>query len=113
MAKTIRTTFLALLFATGKAAAQFRPGVSPWVFDDVPSTHPFCTNITWMAQRGVTLGCGVIDANHRLYCPGANVTRAEMAAFLYQLGFQNSLLQGGNAFERPAYSERLTTSRST
>jgi hypothetical protein len=57
MAKTLKTTLLALAFFAGEAAAQFCPGQSPWVFDDVASTHPFCTDITWMAQRGITLGC--------------------------------------------------------
>jgi hypothetical protein len=38
-----------------------------------------------MAQNGVTLGCQVIDANHRLYCPSANVQRSQMAAFMNRL----------------------------
>ena len=68
------------------AQAQFCPGVSPWVFDDVPAADPFCGYITEMAARGVTLGCTIIDANHRLYCPSANVTRTQMAAFMSRLG---------------------------
>jgi hypothetical protein len=74
------------MVAAGEAFAQFCPGVSPWVFDDVASTHPFCTDISWVAQRGVTLGCVFIDPNHRLYCPNSSVTRGEMAAFLHRLG---------------------------
>ena len=69
----------------GEAFAQFCPGLPPWVFDDVPSNHPFCTDITWMAQRGVTLGCAAIDANHRLYCPADRVRRDQMAAFMHRL----------------------------
>src|SRR5512147_2778238 len=68
------------------ARAQFCPGVSPWVFDDVAASDPFCGYITWMAQNGICLGCQVIDANHRLYCPNATVTRAAMAAFMNRLG---------------------------
>lgn len=86
MAKLIKGALLALVFVAGEALAQFCPGLSPWVFDDVPSTHPFCTDITWMAQRGVTLGCLAIDPNHRLYCPSNNVRRDEMAAFMRRLG---------------------------
>src|SRR4029450_3539049 len=33
-----------------------------------------------------TLGCLVIDANHRLYCPHDSVSRDQMAAFMVRLG---------------------------
>ena len=72
--------------AAQESRAQFCPGVSPWVFDDVLASDPFCGYITEMAMRGVTLGCTIIDANHRLYCPSANVTRTQMAAFMSRLG---------------------------
>src|SRR4030095_6512882 len=71
---------------TQPARAQFCPGVSPWVFDDVLASDPYCGFITWMADNGITTGCQIIDANHRLYCPGANVSRAAMAAFMNRLG---------------------------
>jgi hypothetical protein len=74
----------ALVFAC-TAGAQFCPGVTPWVFDDVPIGDPFCGSITWMAQKGVTLGCGVIDGTHRLYCPDDFVRRDQMAAFMSRL----------------------------
>ena len=74
------------LGATTNARAQFCPGVSPWVFDDVLASDPFCGFITKMAQQNVTLGCIVIDANHRLYCPNDSVTRKQMAAFMARLG---------------------------
>ena len=86
MGKAIARGLLALAFVAFEAAAQFCPGLSPWVFTDVPSTHPFCTDITWMAQRGVTLGCTMIDPNHRLYCPNDSVSRGQMAAFMHRLG---------------------------
>lgn len=66
--------------------AQFCPGISPWVFDDVLASDPFCGSITKMAQQGVTLGCIIIDGSHRLYCPNENVTRKQMAGFLSRLG---------------------------
>ncbi len=85
MRKLLLVAFLLLSF-TQTARAQFCPGVSPWVFDDVAASDPFCGFITWMADNGITLGCQVIDANHRLYCPNANVSRAAMAAFMNRLG---------------------------
>ena len=68
------------------ARAQFCPGVSPWVFDDVQASDPFCGFVTWTAENGISLGCDVIDANHRLYCPAAVVSRVQMAAFMNRLG---------------------------
>ena len=75
-----------LLGATSDSRAQFRPGISPWVFDDVLASDPFCGFVTKMAQQNVTLGCIIIDANHRLYCPNDSVTRKQMAAFMARLG---------------------------
>jgi hypothetical protein len=46
-------------------------------FADVPPDNPFYRYIEEMAVRQITLGC---DANN--YCPTANVTRGQMAAFL-------------------------------
>jgi hypothetical protein len=46
-------------------------------FADVPSSNPFYAHIEEMAVRAITLGCG--GGN---YCPTANVTRGQMAAFL-------------------------------
>jgi exo-beta-1,3-glucanase (GH17 family) len=46
-------------------------------FLDVPESHPFFTEIGKLAARGITLGCG--NGN---YCPAANVTREQMAAFI-------------------------------
>ena len=81
-------SFLAVLVLSGPAHAQFCPGVSPWVFDDVLASDPFCGYITWMAQNGVSLGCQFIDANHRLYCPNNDVPRSQIAAFLNRLTTQ-------------------------
>ncbi len=48
------------------------------VFVDVCST-PHRPDIEWMAQTGLTTGC---DAQKKLFCPTANVTRGQMADFL-------------------------------
>jgi hypothetical protein len=48
-------------------------------FNDVPPENVFYDFIDRMAVRGITQGC---NPDHTLYCPGDNVTRAQMAAFL-------------------------------
>lgn len=50
-------------------------------FADVDETDDFCANVAWIKNRGVTQGCAV-----GLYCPAANVTRLQMAAFMSRLG---------------------------
>jgi hypothetical protein len=90
MSKTMArlVAILLLLGASFGVRAQFCAG-----FVDVPDTDPFCTHITWMRNRAITLGC---DATH--YCPSEYVRRDQMAAFMYRLGFQNAFLNGGNTF---------------
>jgi hypothetical protein len=46
-------------------------------FSDVPVTDPFYSKIETLFHSGVTAGCS--GGN---YCPGASVTRAQMAVFL-------------------------------
>jgi uncharacterized protein (DUF1800 family) len=80
-------------FARSNMASPVTTGVSPSssapfsvsAFTDVPTTHPYFTEITNIAERQVTLGCG--GGN---YCPDLNVTRGQMAAFLVRsLGLPN------------------------
>jgi hypothetical protein len=85
MMRSIKALPLAALLAAATSSAQFCPGVTPWVFSDVPASDPFCGYITWMAQSGVTLGCATIDGTHRLYCPTDYVRRDQMAAFMGRL----------------------------
>ena len=80
------TSFAILATLSSPARAQFCPGAAPWVFDDVPAGDLFCEFITWAAERGITQGCLIIDANHRLFCPTDAVTRSQMAAFVKRLG---------------------------
>ena len=49
-------------------------------FTDVPNTNPFHADIDWLADAGVTKGCGGSS-----YCPKDNVTREQMAAFMRRL----------------------------
>lgn len=41
----------------------------------------FHSDIVWLAQEGVTAGC---NASRTLFCPGAPVTRGQMAAFIHR-----------------------------
>lgn len=48
-------------------------------FADVPAEHPFFGDIEWLAANGVTRGCN--PPANTLYCPAADVTRGQAAAF--------------------------------
>jgi hypothetical protein len=50
-------------------------------FTDVDAASPFCPNVEWIRNRGVTLGCSLAG-----YCPGDGVTRLQMAAFMKRFG---------------------------
>ena len=52
-------------------------------FEDVPDSNVFGADINWLADAGVTRGCNP-PANTR-FCPGSNVTREQMAAFMHRL----------------------------
>ena len=47
------------------------------VFGDVLPEDPGCKFIHYVAEQQITVGCGGGD-----YCPGADVTRDQMAVFL-------------------------------
>jgi hypothetical protein len=49
-------------------------------FNDVPTTHPFCREIKWMKDQGISTGFS--DGG---YHPAENVTRQAMAAFVARL----------------------------
>jgi hypothetical protein len=48
-------------------------------FDDVPPGASFATNIAWLFNEGITVGC---DDSPPLFCPNGLVTRGQMATFL-------------------------------
>lgn len=56
---------------------QISPDPATTTFTDVPLSHPFHREIEALVSSGVTGGCG--SGN---FCPNANVTRGQMAAFL-------------------------------
>ena len=77
MRKLIAMAGLGLL-GLWSTAAQALPCAG---FTDVEDTSPFCGNVTWLKNRGVTLGCAP-----GLYCPADFVSRLQMAAFMNRLG---------------------------
>ncbi len=62
-------------FAGNPAATPAAAG-PPLAFNDIYGS-PFIPDITWVKDRGITLGCG--GGN---YCPAASVTRGQMASFI-------------------------------
>ena len=56
------------------------PACTTAPFSDVPVADPFCGEITWLADQGITTG----DADGR-FRPTAPVSRQAMAAFLYRV----------------------------
>lgn len=56
---------------------QVAPPPGAATFADVPTSHPFFQVIEALSASGITAGCG--GGN---FCPDANVTRKQLAAFL-------------------------------
>jgi hypothetical protein len=50
-------------------------------FTDVDDSSPFCTNVAWIKNRGITNGCAA-----SVYCPNDAVTRLSLSAFMNRLG---------------------------
>jgi hypothetical protein len=79
---------VALSFLCSSAVAQYCDG-----FTDVPSSSPFCPDVTWLKTYGITEGCSA-----GMFCPNEDVTRLQMAAFMHRLGENPAFVNGGNAF---------------
>lgn len=58
---------------------QVSPAPATATFNDVPTNHPFFRVIEALAASGITVGCSTTPP---LFCPGAVVTREQMAAFI-------------------------------
>lgn len=72
---------IAALVAVTALVALPTAAVAGHRFVDVPDTNIFHDDIEAIALAGVTAGCGA-----NIYCPNANVTRGQMAAFMNRLG---------------------------
>ncbi|HVF63172.1 MAG TPA: RHS repeat-associated core domain-containing protein [Casimicrobiaceae bacterium] len=78
--------FLALAIASASALPAMAAPCAG--FTDVDDTSPFCANIAWLKNRGITLGCGP-----NVYCPSGVVSREQMAAFMNRFGTTFTALQ--------------------
>lgn len=81
------------------AAFLYRFSGSPRVdgrktqFSDVPPSHPFYTEITWLANSGITTGY-----NDGTFQPSKKITREAMAAFLYRYAGTPPVTGGAGTF---------------
>ena len=74
-------------------------------FPDVPTNNPFYPFVENLLHNGVTSGCAGGG-----YCPGSNVTRAQMAVFLLKARWGAVFRRPGNGHGFPGRS-RLEPSR--
>ena len=91
-----RRRWVRMAVVIGVTAAIVAP-TAVWAadrFTDVPDTNVFHDDITWLANAGVTLGCNPPD--NTLFCPGDNVTREQMAAFMRRLA-KNQVVDAATA----------------
>ncbi len=70
---------MAVFLVRGMHGAGFVPPVATGVFSDVPTDHWAAAFIEQLYADGITTGCNTAPLR---FCPGASVTRAEMAVFL-------------------------------
>lgn len=61
-------------------------------FNDVPGSHTFHSDISWLADEGITQGCNP-PANDE-FCPEDPVSRGQMAAFMKR--FHDRFIAGGS-----------------
>ena len=80
-----------------RAGDYTAPEVSPFV--DVPTTHPFYTDVAWLADAGISNGTVQPDGS-RWFLSTSAVSRQAMAAFLFRLA-------GWESYEAPEVSPFL------
>jgi hypothetical protein len=74
---------LRIIVLLGATAAMPVADAAPCAgFTDVDDSSEFCTNVEWLTNRGITIGCTSVAQ----FCPIDNVTRLTMAVFLKRLG---------------------------
>lgn len=75
---------LKVLIIVGALVAALVPvaAVAGHQFTDVPNSHTFHADISWLADKGITKGCN--PPANTMYCPEGPVTRGQMAAFMHR-----------------------------
>ncbi len=66
-------------------------GLGALPFSDVPADSSIYAATAWLKSQGISNGCG--DGK---FCPDDNVTRGQMALFLYRMAGGASTLTGGS-----------------
>ncbi|MDQ0078512.1 S-layer homology domain-containing protein [Arthrobacter oryzae] len=56
-------------------------------FADIPTTHNFYKEISWLAKNGITNGWKEEDGT-QTFRPAASILRDQMAAFMYRYDMQ-------------------------
>jgi uncharacterized repeat protein (TIGR01451 family) len=79
---TVTRAQMAVFLLKGLHGGAYTPPACTGVFADVPCPGPFADWIEKLDADGITAGCG-----GGKYCPGASVTRAQMAVFLLKTLF--------------------------
>ena len=74
--------YLAVILVTVLIAAPTAVWASHG-FNDVPDSNTFHSDIDWLADNGVTLGCN--PPSNDEFCPKDTVSREQMAAFMHRL----------------------------
>ena len=74
---TTREQMSVFVLVAREGSGYVPPACTTPVFNDVPASSPYCRWIEELARRSVVGGCG--GGN---YCPGAQVTREQMAVFV-------------------------------
>jgi len=77
--QTVNRATMAVLLVRTRRGPTYVPPPAVGVFADVPRTHWAAPYIEQIYRDGVTGGC---SASPRLFCPDAEMTRAETAVFL-------------------------------
>ncbi len=97
-----RGAMAAFLYRQAGRPDGLSPTCSSAAFPDVGVSHPFCAEITWMVDAGITGGFS--DGTFR---PASGVTRQAMAAFLHRLAGSPSIDDPGTNRADPAVTTIL------
>jgi hypothetical protein len=100
---------MAVFLLKAKHGVGYTPPAASGIFTDVPSTYWAAAWIEQLAAEQITSGCGA-----GLYCPGSQVTRAEMAVFLvraFQLPVCSDCIFDITVTMSPTYTATPTVTR--
>jgi serine protease len=76
-----RDQMAAFLYRLAGSPDFVPPASSP--FADIPTSHAFYREISWLAEQGISTGWWEADGT-KTFRPGATVNRDQMAAFIYR-----------------------------